>query len=336
MSKSDRFLRLSKLSLDRHKIAIDLDWRYPHLFDFLQISPSYRLAHLIATGKIERGRRPLPADFEEVERTYYAFGSVYRTYFGEWWFKVAQFRFGVSAVPMPHTFLRLKHLEEAPADPQEAIRTALLRYTEIERPSEGMPAALLVAIPVSRDRQRVLNEIKALIEREFGPENQDTAGLTAKLINNKMRENTLILAMRVLLARASIPKAKLYQVGNHMKVAPHYWTDEQIRRRDDEAVEKKRRMMEIVTARHLQRAYVIAENAARGRFPCLDPLPNDPARPEFNYSVIGKQLRDDVEWGKKRVAAVKEQREKERRERAKAKAQKAASQRATQSPQPPP
>jgi hypothetical protein len=65
-------------------------------------------------------------------------------------------------------------------------------------------AALLVAIPVSRARQRVLNEIKALIEREFGSENQDTAGLTAKLINNKMRERTLLLAMRVLLGSGPI------------------------------------------------------------------------------------------------------------------------------------
>lgn len=319
MAKSDRFLRLSKLSLDRHKIAIDLDWRYPHLFDFLQISPSYRLAHLIATGKIERGSRPLPADFEEVEQTYLAFGSVYETYFGEWWFKVAQFRFGVSAIPKPHTFLRLKHLEEAPSDPQEAIRTALLRYTEIERPSEGMPAALLVAIPVSRDRQRVLNEIKTLIEREFGPENQDTAGLTAKLVNNKMRESTLILAMRVLLARASVPNAKLYEVGNHTKVAPHYWTDTKIRRRDNETVERRRRLMEIVTARHLQRAYLIAENAARGRFPCLDPLPDDPARPVFDYPQIGQQLREYVVWGKQYAAEIRARREREKRERAKAK-----------------
>jgi hypothetical protein len=313
MAKPDRFVRLSEISLERHKVAIELDWRYPRLFDYLQVSPSYRLAHLVATGRIERNSRPLPEDFEDVERTYQAFGSVYRTYFGEWWFKVAQFRFGVSAVPMPHTFLRLRHMENGPSSPLEEMRAALERYTMIERPSEGLPAALLVAIPVSRDRRRVMREIAALIDREFGPEHDgEDAGLSAKLIDNKVRENTLHTAMTVLLARASVPKAKLYQVGNHTKISPDNWTDAASRRRDDPEVDVKRRMMEIVTARQLKRAYLFAENAARGRFPCLDPLPDDPARPEFEYRALGAQLRSYAEWGFKRVANLKAKRQQER------------------------
>jgi len=144
-----------------------------------------------------------------------------------------------------------------------------------------------------------------LIDREFGPEHQEQGITAAKLIDNKMRERTLVMAMRVLLARLSAPKAKLYQIGNGTKIAPHYWTDEKRRRSDDQDVQ--RRMMEIVTARQLNRAYLLAENAARGRLPSLDPLPPDPARPEFDYPTLRKRVWDYIVWGRKRVETLKAQ-----------------------------
>ena len=76
--------------------------------------------------------------------------------------------------------------------------------------------------------------------------------------------------------------------------------------------------MEIVTARHLQRAYIIAENAARGRFPCLEPLLEDPARPVFDYPQIGQQLREYIVWGKQYAAEIRARREREKREWSKA------------------
>ena len=305
MSRTDRYARLSKISLERHDIAIDLDWRYPQLFDWLQVSPSYRLAHLIATGRVARESQPLPIDFADVERTYAALGSVYRTYFGEWWLTTAQFCFGVSATPKAQTLLRLDHRQLPEEAMVDQARVGLDRYLAAERPAEGLPAALVIAIPVSRDRRRVLREVAALIDREFGPEHQEQGITAAKLIDNKMRERTLVMAMRVLLARLSAPKAKLYQIGNGTKIAPHYWTDEKRRRSDDQDVQ--RRMMEIVTARQLNRAYLLAENAARGRFPSLDPLPPDPARPEFDYPTLRKRVWDYIVWGRKRVETLKAQ-----------------------------
>lgn len=228
--------------------------------------------------------------------------------------KVAQFRFGVSAIPRARTLLRLNQLDEPNAEAVAQATSLLETYLAADRPSEGQPAALVLAIPVSRDRRRVLREVAALIEKEFGPEDLDKGAASAKLIDNKMRERTLILAMKVLLARASVPSAKLYQVGNGTKIAPQYWTDPKSRRSAGQ--DTNRALMEIVVSRHLRRAYLLAENAARGRFPSLDPLPVDPGRPEFNYRMLGKQLRDYVKWGNKRVAEIKAQRARDQRRKA--------------------
>jgi hypothetical protein len=313
MDNSETLARLSRISLRDHGLSIDLDWRYPQLFDYLQVSPSYRLAHRIATGRLARDARPLPADFDDVERTYDAFGSVYRCFFSEWWVKTAQFRFGASAKPAVHGLMKLTHGERID---ESQIRQALTRidqYFVEERPSEGLPAAVLVAIPVSHDRRRMLRAVAELIERELGPETAQEGVVEAKLINNKIRERTVALAMRTLHARVSSPKTPLYQVGNHLRLAPHYWTDPKRPRSDDQDV--KRRLMEIVTARQLRRAYLLAEHAARGRFPCLDPLPPDPNRPEFNYAAVGKLLWDYVIWGRKYVAELKARKAEKQRQR---------------------
>ncbi len=296
MAKNERFFRMSALTVDQHQIFIDLDWRYPQLLEYLKVSPSYRLAHLISTGEIERDSCPLPQDFELVEQTYQAFGDVYRTSFTEWWLNIAQFRFGVSAAPKPHTFIRLRHREVVPEVSIYEVRDAFERYTMVERPSEGLPAALVVAIPVSRDRKRMLRDLEALIDREFGPEHEEAAGLSAKLIDNKMRENTMETARRVLFERCLKPDARLFEIGNATGIAPEFWTDEKKQRSDDREIDFKRQMMEITTSRQVHRAYLLAENAARGRFPALDALPSDPNRPGFDYRALGIQLRDDEDW----------------------------------------
>jgi hypothetical protein len=315
MGKPETLVRLSSISLRDHGLSIELDWRYPQLFDYLQVSPSYRLAHLIATGHLARDAGALPADFADVERNYAAFGSVYRCFFSEWWVKTAQFRFGASAKPTVHGLMKLTHGEQVDESKAEQVGMLIDQYLAEHRPAEGLPAAVLVAIPVSHDRRGMLRAVAELIERELGPEAAQEGVVQAKLMHNKIRERTVAMAMRALQARASSPKAPLYRLGNHLGFAPHYWTDPKRPRGDNQ--DTKRRLMEIVTARQLRRAYVLAEHAARGRFPCLDPLPPDPARPEFNYAEVGKLLWDYVTWGRKHVAALNARKaEKQRRREA--------------------
>jgi hypothetical protein len=91
-----------------------------------------------------------------------------------------------------------------------------------------------------------------------------------------------------------MPKAKLFEVGNEADVSPTNWSDPKLKRNKVEA--NKRENMEIFTSRHLNRAYLLAENAARGKFPSFDPLPDDPGRPKFNYAQLGRRLRSYKEY----------------------------------------
>jgi hypothetical protein len=62
--------------------------------------------------------------------------------------------------------------------------------------------------------------------------------------------------------------------------------------------------MEILTSRHLHRAYLLAENAARAKFPSLDPLPPDTARPGFDYFQLNRQMRAYIKWAEAEIARL--------------------------------
>lgn len=180
------------------------------------------------------------------------------------------------------------------------------QYLAKDRPIQGMPGVLVVALPATTDRRKLLRDLDKMLAATVPPEPREARPHAMALEQAKIREFTLKMALRVLRARASYPSEKLYETGNRTKVSPALWTDPARARKDGQ--DDKRRTMEIMTSRHLWRAYVLAENAARGRFPSLEPLKEDPNRPEFDYAVLLKDYRQYLAWGWKRIAELKEER----------------------------
>ena len=290
------------LSRQKYELSVVADWRYRQFFSFLQISPSYRQAHLIAVGELDRAAQPLPSDFGLVETTYRAFGDVSRTYFWDWWLSKAQYQFGVSAAPKAKALLRVDMRQPVTEEMIAATHGELDEFVLVDRPAQGSLATLVLAIPLQNDRKALLKQVSHLIDAAYGKEREQQGIAPYHMVRNKMREQTLIMAMRVLRARAARPKDKLFVIGNLTNVSPAHWSDAKLKR--DKVEANKRENMEILTSRHLHRAYLIAENAARGKFPSLEPLPPDTARPSFDYVQLNRQLKSYIKWAEGEVATL--------------------------------
>jgi len=291
------------LSRERYELSVVADWRYRHFFQYLQVSPSYRLAHLIAVGRLDRKAQSLPKDFSAVEATYAAFGDVSRTHFWDWWIKTAQYQFGVSAQAQPKTLLRVDLREQVTEETIKSTHAELDEFVLVDRPAQGNLATLVMAIPLQPNRKALLKQVSAMIDAAYGKEREQKGIAPYHMQRNKMREATLKMAMRVLRARAARPKDKLFVIGNLTNVSPSNWSDERLKRDLIEA--NKRENMEVLTSRHLHRAYLLAENAARGKFPSLEALPNDLARPHFDYQQLHRQFKLYIKWVETEIARYK-------------------------------
>ena len=292
MLKPERLEKLLTISRNRYQLQITADWRYEQFFNFLQISPSYRLAHEIASGRIDRNAAELAYDFETVEACYQAFGDVWRINFWKWWITKAQYQFGTSAVPTVHQIARVEVGNEPTEEELGKVHEEVDQYLLADRLAEAKPASLLLAVPLHGDRKHILKQFTDILDKAYDPKQHQRGIAAYQVTRNKIRLQTLKDAMRVLRARAALPNKKLFEVGNRSKISAAYETDETKPGFDYD----RKRLMEILTSRYLQRAYLVAEHAARGIFPSLDTLPDDKARPVFDYHQLQQQFKDYILW----------------------------------------
>jgi hypothetical protein len=301
MAKLERLEKLLQISRKRYDLQIKADWRYRQFFDFLQISPSYRLVHLIATGKLKRNEVELLCDIETVEDTYNAFGDVWEIDFWKWWIDRAQYQFGISVTPSVHKITSVDVGNEISESAVTDAQIELEQYLRADRLAEGKPASIIVGVPLHGERKQIIKQFAEMLDSVYEARTHQRGIAPYQVTRNKIREQTLKNAMRVLRARAALPNKPLFVIGNKSKIAPAYETDENNRLRNDE----RRRLMEILTSRQLHRAYLFAEHAARGSFPCNDPLPEDDARPAFEYVMLKRQFTLYITRMKKLTAKLK-------------------------------
>ena len=278
MSGQDSGSEAEKRRRERYEAAVSRDWRFRQCFEALVLSPSYRLAHGIALGTIRRPSRGLPRDFALVEKTYKAFGPVHDLAFAGWWEEYGQYLFGVAIEPELELFTSFGFMEEATGDELDSLYRRIEDYLVIERPSLCLLPTLVMAVPIHPNKQAMMQAFGQLISAAYGEKEQPQRVALYSMLRNKIREATVVKALRTARERLSHPDEPLWRIGNRARVSALHMTTSRADAADSE-VRDKRRVMAILTSRELQRAYRLVEHAARGRFPCLDALPKDVHRP---------------------------------------------------------
>ena len=306
MSSSERYAQLARRSLTEHGVAVTLDWRHEAFFDWLQLSPSYRIAHELALGTRASGAAQPPHDIAAVQRTYEAFGDVYETYFSEWWFRRAQYQFGVKTGPRPKVVFRIdKAAMSANSDDLDARKADAWKKAEAQHIAAMGAPTLMLSVPVQGDRRLALRKIAALLRIEFDKESVSPPRAAYAFLPRGVRERTLAKIKRVLLFRIGEYDLRIFEVGNKAKVAQSYWTDPS--RPRSLGQEEKRRLMEITVSRDLRKALLVAENAARGAFPSDAKLPGVSHDLSFDYRALHEQFKKYLLWGKRRSAELQKQ-----------------------------
>lgn len=255
---------LSSADFDLDGKGIEQDWRYRYFFQFLQMSPSYWAVH-----RQRRGERvvTLPADLNVVARVYDDVGDVFNTYFLDWWLKRGRRAFGRTMRPVAVQSL------------WQGMSGAFDLGSFHQRFDDGWNGSpigkadvplLILSVPLAGSKTDTLRQVKEqLAAMEALRLKFDAQSVKYHVLANKMREKTLGDARKVLRARLAQPKWQLWRLGNAVKLAQHYATDPTAKATGN--VGHSREMMAIVISRHLHRAHLFAENAARGIFPSLSP-----------------------------------------------------------------
>jgi hypothetical protein len=267
---------------------------YQLMFEFLRLSPSYELARRDRTGTLkEKERKLLPSDFDLVLKTYDLIGDVNCVLFRQWWLLRGLEVFGNPYTkPQVHKIAFMANGQET--DSQQITNAISNSYIDT-RHAEGLSASLIVSLPLSLKRSEIMRRLRVILDEYKVKEIGTTAQPKIKLMGKRFHANAMYKGLKLLWFKSAKPKWELWRLGAKAGLSESYSgiLDPAAPRRTHNEIEMDDRItMGKITHRALGRFERIAENAARGRFPCFEPV----TQADFNYSELAKRLLKHAQW----------------------------------------
>jgi hypothetical protein len=237
-------------------------------YEYLRLSPIYLLAHKLNTykdGLSDTEKEMLPDDFDEVLKTYDAFGNVYKYPFRIWWIHHGATLFGMpksKPVAKPLAYVATGHETDI-----EACTDALNNYLKNNSPIKNaiQPSYMLIAVPLAgHKREDILQAVSNTFDESYL--NEPAA---YKLYGERFHIEKLTKGLRLLYTKIENPKMALWRLGAEAKISKTYEDlkgDEKVNDNNVNRTEK----LAILTSAMFRNSVSIMENAARGKFPCKD------------------------------------------------------------------
>lgn len=267
---------------------------YELMFEYLRLSPSYELARKAnQEGLNDEDKKNLPSDFDKVLETYDLLGDVQKILFRYWWIERGLKVFGNPyKKPRVHLISDIQNGKELIASD---VAADLDSYLQGARTEEGLERTLLIALPVGLKKTEYKKQIEKILA-ELEDETEEEALSRIRLHGKRLRAPVLFKGLRLLWFKAAKPKWAAWRLGAHSRYSDSYSKELDVtstRRLDRESTEiYDRLMMTKITTRALKKYEAIAENAARGKFPCEDLV----EQADFDYPALAKRIKNKNSW----------------------------------------
>lgn len=276
---------------------------YMLMFEFLRLSPSYELARVHrTTGLSKEQMKTLPTDFKQVLATYDRLGDVRTALFRQWWMKR-----GMSAFGNPYTKPIVHKIASLPPNQEVMlgdVSNELKQFLIETRSDEGLTESLLVSIPIGGNRSDVLKQINKLLDQNPPSKVKPPNSINQlKLIGQRLHPKVLLKGMRLLWIKAAYPKWENWRLGAYTNLSPSYAPELDYngpKKTTTEVEQVDRIIMGKITSRAVKRFEHMAENAARGKFPCDKPCECSP----FDYPELANRIKQTLRWQNKEKARL--------------------------------
>jgi hypothetical protein len=232
---------------DKSGVSVKPDLRYDLVCDYLKASPSYdAVMRKLANQK---SHYPIPKDLKAVAKVVKDFGAIYKMREADWWEKIGKHLYGISA-PLPAVKI---------AGKLDGTNTQQIsNWTGVDSVVAELPLNLTLPQALKQLRKQLANyQFSTALPKQTAP--------TYQLSNSKLRIETLQNGLTALrLYKRGLP---LWKIGNELRLIPAQSFIERDMDLNDPNLADRKELLSIAASRLIKTAALIAENAARGRFP---------------------------------------------------------------------
>ena len=278
--------------------------------DFLRISPSYEKARKAINGETDCGSLTQSiGEFDVVLRTFNDFGDVWRAMPSavDQWTQKKLFQ----ATLLDPNVREIAAIAAMDIGDREQINNKMTEYLDSIRPNSGMHGSLILAIPPHLSKRDLLVQISNLLNtyhRIHEEHDEITPKPKAKYECqvSKLREAAIRQSLEAVILRADNPNWPIWKIGAALNLHPIAAQDienaealietipegrKRLNKKDNAAGAKI--LMNSLVSRCFKRAFLLSENAAKGKFPCVDAILDtngEKLEAHFDYETIHKKL----------------------------------------------
>lgn len=237
---------------DKVGVAVAPDWRYELVIDYLKLSPSFRAVrnHLLGEGS-----QQLPSDFAVVEQVFKDFGDLYKEREALWWAKRGMHLYGITA-PLPN----VREVGEL----NSGSKRLQSQWQRVD--------AVVMEIPLALTLPQAMKQLRKLLnEKSFAAALPQSVAPKYQLMPSKLRVETLTAGVDALkYYERGMP---LWRIGNRLRLIPaQSFNEREVTEDNAYLYSEQKELLSIAARRLIRTAVLVAENAARGRFPCDKPF----------------------------------------------------------------
>jgi hypothetical protein len=232
------------------QVTGNANYKHEYMFYYLMISPSYWLAHRQVHLNEAIPESEQPKDFDQVLEVYKRFGDIYSSHFIEWWDQTGKDLFA----------------------------------------EKNTKDRILISIDPTKHKQELLDDFMELLAKLDSREKKIPSSKIQFEVN-KIRVTSLHNRYQLVLAKAEffqnkIKKEQLWKLAKYIGINSTKTKEIRLNSKKTSANLETRTYLSILASKNLSDALCIAENAARGKFPSLEPIKNGL---KFDYVTIKKQ-----------------------------------------------
>jgi hypothetical protein len=274
-------------------------------FHYLRLSPSYELARKDDKGELStEEKRKLPKDFKKVQETYALLGDVQNTLFRYWWQKNGYQIFGVQS-DYP-TVDVISVLPDRTKPDIEKIKGEVTSYLSEMSSRTNQNPSIIVSIPINKQMKYDLWAVKECLKlyKNIGKEKIKKIKPKISLQGKRLNAQALVRGLGLLMFKMANPELENWRLGVYGKLSPSYSSAlnaQAPRQTKDSREAEDRVLMGKITSRSLQKYSCIAENAARGNFPCDTTVETS----FFDYKGLNKVYDTTTKWEAKEIERLK-------------------------------
>ena len=224
------------------------DWRYALIYHYFIASPSYQAVERDLLG--QKSPYPLPKDYKLVAKVIQDFGPLYKMREVSWWRETGMHLYGI----------------KAPA-PQARLVGSLSKDQEKLVVNKSAYDSVVIDFPLNMTVSDAVRQFKRIADNfEFANTTPKVLKPKYQLEKIKLREKNLKLGLDAL--HLYTKKMPLWQIGNTLNLLASKTFDENLlTTRNAYKYSENKEVMSIAASRLIKNAALVAENAARGRFP---------------------------------------------------------------------